>query len=49
MTNLQRIRRLNEKAKKLPPEEAKKAALAGMEMGRKMRMHVNAKAKKAST
>lgn len=48
MTNLEKIRRLIEKAKKLPPEEAKKAMLIGMEVGRRMRKHVNAVAKKAS-
>ena len=49
MMNLQKILALNEKAKKLPRDQAKKAALIGMEMGRKMRKHVNAMAKKAST
>lgn len=49
MTNLEKIRRLNEKAKKLPHDQAKKAALIGMEIGRKMRKHANAMAKQAST
>jgi len=48
MTNLQIIRRLTEAAKKLPKDEAKKAVLIGLEVGRRMRMHVNAKAKKGS-
>jgi len=46
MTNLQRIRRLTEAAKKLPKDRAKELMLAGLEVGRRMRMHVNAKAKK---
>lgn len=49
MTNLEKIRRVSEKAKNLPQDRAKKAALIGMEIGRKMRKHVNAMAKKAST
>lgn len=49
MTNLEKIRGLNEKAKKMPQDQAKKAALVGMEVGRKMRRHLNAMAKQAST
>lgn len=49
MTNLQRIQQLNEKAKKLPNDRAKKAVLIGLEIGRKMQRHINAKAKKNSS
>ena len=48
MTNDERIRAFNEKGKKLPVDRAKKAILIGLELGRRMRMHVNARAKKAS-
>jgi hypothetical protein len=46
MNHLQRIQRIIAAAKKLSPEEARKAALIGMEIGRRMRRHVNAVAAK---